>query len=168
MSKQWLDNVPKYFDRYMELVTEDDLIQAMKNSIQELTEWSDTIDESKSNYAYEEGKWSVNDVLVHLIDTERIFQYRSLCIARGEKNNLPGYDHDEYTRAANTTSRSIASIVEEYKSVRQSSVHLFESFDEAGVRRTGNANGLDVQPILYGFLMSGHLRHHLGVLKSKY
>ncbi|MGB0849645.1 MAG: DinB family protein [Bacteroidia bacterium] len=168
MSKEWLDDAPKYFERYIELVNEDDMLDAMENSWNELIEWVETIDEDKDHYAYEEGKWTVNQVLMHIMDTERIFQYRSLCIARGELNDLPGFDHDAYTENSNAEGRTMDSILREFDIVRQSSISLYGSFRDENLKQKGSANGLTVQPLLYGFLVCGHLRHHLNVLKERY
>lgn len=168
MSKEWLDDVPKYFERYVELVNEDDMLDAMENSWNELIEWVETIDDDKDHFAYAEGKWTVNQVLMHVLDTERIFQYRSLCLARGEANDLPGFDHDTYTENSNAESRTMESILQEFDIVRQSSVSLFSTFTKENLICKGIANGLTVQPVLYGFLVSGHLRHHLSVLKERY
>jgi len=168
MSKEWLENVPAYFDGYLKLVSEENMLDAMNNTWNELREWAKEVDESKASYAYEEGKWTINTLLQHIVDTERIFQYRSLSIARGEMNELPGFDHNSYAKNSNTEHRKLSSILKEFDSVRQSSIDLFKSFTENNMKYKGMANGFVVQPVLYGYLISGHLRHHLGVLKSRY
>lgn len=168
MSKEWLASVPNYFEQYVDLVKEDEVLTALNNSTKELLTWGKTIDESKAHYAYDEGKWTTNEVLLHIIDVERIFQYRALCIARGELNGLPGFDHDSYAKNSESSTRTLKSLVDEFAIVRASSVSLFENMEDARMKLKGMANGLVVQPVLYGFLMSGHLRHHLNVLKARY
>jgi len=168
MSKEWLENVPAYFDGYLKLVGEDNLIDAMKNSKAEFTAWSQDISEDKGTYAYQESKWSVNELLQHVIDTERIFQYRSLSIARGEMIELPGFDHNSYVKNSKANTRKLSDLILEFERLRDSSIDLYSSVDEINMKYKGMANGFVVQPVLYGFLISGHLRHHLNVLKSRY
>jgi len=168
MSKEWLASVPNYFERYVDLVQEEDVMTALHNSETAFLEWGAKADESKANYAYDEGKWTTNQVLLHIVDVERIFQYRSLCIARGEMNGLPGFDHDNYAVHSEANKRSIQSIMTEFTHVRNSSISLFENMEKSRMKFKGMANGLVVQPVLYGFLMTGHLRHHLNVLETRY
>jgi hypothetical protein len=168
MSKEWLENVPAYFDGYLKLVGEDNMIEAMINSKAEFVAWSQDISEDKGTFAYQEGKWTVNELLQHVIDTERIFQYRSLSIARGEMNELPGFDHNSYVKNSKANARKLSDVISEFDRLRDSSIALYGSMDETNVKYKGMANGFVVQPVLYGFLISGHLRHHLNVLKSRY
>jgi len=168
MSKKWLESTPTYFNGYLSLVTEDSLLDALHNSFVEFEEWASEILLDKGTYAYAEDKWSVNEVLQHVIDAERIFQYRAVCIARGEMNELPGFDHEMYAKNSKANTRNLVDIVDEMKRLRLSSIDLFQSIDNTRLKYKGMANGYVVQPLLYGFLLSGHLRHHLAVLKSQY
>ncbi len=168
MSKEWLENVPAYFDGYLKLVGEDDILEAMQNSKAEFMSWANDMSNDKGFYAYEEGKWTVNEVLQHIIDTERIFQYRSLSIARGEMNELPGFDHDSYAKNSKANQRNLSDLISEFVRLRDSSVDLYSSLDESNIKYKGMANGFVVQPILFGYLISGHLRHHLNVLEARY
>ena len=168
MSKEWLENVPAYFDGYLKLVGEDDMIGAMKNSKAEFIAWATDISEDKGAYTYEEGKWTVNEVLQHVIDTERIFQYRSLSIARGEMNELPGFDHNSYAKNSKANQRKLADIITEFSRLRDTSIDLYSSMDETNMKYKGMANGFVVQPVLFGYLIIGHLRHHLNVLEARY
>ena len=168
MSKEWLENVPAYFDGYLKLVGEDDMIEAMKNSKSEFTAWATDISEDKGTYTYQEGKWTVNDMLQHVIDTERIFQYRSLSIARGEMNELPGFDHNSYAKNSKANQRKLSDIIAEFTRLRDASIDLYSSMDETNMKYKGMANGFVVQPVLFGYLITGHLRHHLNVLGARY
>jgi len=168
MSKEWLENVPAYFDGYLKLVGEDDMIEAMKNSKAEFAAWAKDVPDDKGKYAYEEGKWTVNELLQHIIDTERIFQYRSLSIARGEMNELPGFDHNSYVKNSKANDRKLSELIAEFRRLRDSSIDLYASMGEANMKYKGMANGFVVQPVLFGFLISGHLRHHLNVLQARY
>ncbi|MDB4161982.1 DinB family protein [Bacteroidia bacterium] len=168
MSKEWLENVPAYFDGYLKLVGEDDVIEAMKNSKSEFAAWATDISEDKGTYAYQEGKWTVNEMLQHVIDTERIFQYRSLSIARGEMNELPGFDHNSYAKNSKANQRKLSDLISEFTRLRDASIDLYSSMDETNMRYKGMANGFVVQPVLFGYLITGHLRHHLNVLGARY
>ncbi|MFT6111617.1 MAG: hypothetical protein ACJA19_000608 [Bacteroidia bacterium] len=168
MSKEWLENVPAYFDGYLKLVGEDNMIEAMKNSKAEFIAWAKDVSDEKGNFAYQKGKWTVNELLQHVIDTERIFQYRSLSIARGEMNELPGFDHNSYVKNSKANARKLSDVISEFDRLRDSSIALYDSMDEINIKYKGMANGFVVQPVLYGFLISGHLRHHINVLKSRY
>ncbi|PCJ65907.1 MAG: damage-inducible protein DinB [Bacteroidetes bacterium] len=168
MSKQWLENVPAYFEKYVAKVSEEDIVEALSVSAKELEDWGAEVGEEKAHYAYDEGKWTTNEVILHIIDTERIFQYRSLCIARGEMNGMPGFEQNSYAKNSEANKRTTQSLMDEFRTVRASSISLFDNLEDSRVKFKGMANGLVVQPVLYGFLMTGHLRHHLDVLKTRY
>lgn len=168
MSKEWLENVPAYFDGYLKLVGEEDMVEAMKNSMTEFAAWASDVSDEQGTYTYEEGKWTVNELLQHIIDTERIFQYRSLSIARGEMNELPGFDHNSYAKNSKANGRVLSDLIAEFGRLRASSIDLYSSMDETNMKYKGMANGFVVQPVLFGYLISGHLRHHLGVLDARY
>lgn len=124
--------------------------------------------EERGDHRYAPGKWSVKELLGHVVDTERVFAYRALCIARGEAQNLPGFDQDTYVAAARFDQRRLASLVEEYESVRQATLTLFASFTETEWRREGTANGRDVSVRALAFITAGHEAHHLGILRDRY
>ena len=107
-------------------------------------------------------------MLQHVIDTERIFQYRSLSIARGEMNELPGFDHNSYAKNSKANQRKLADIITEFSRLRDTSIDLYCSMDETNMKYKGMANGFVVQPVLFGYLIIGHLRHHLNVLEARY
>ena len=168
MSKDWIENVPNYYKQYINLVEEDDFMRALASLDKDLSKLNAKELESKADYKYAPNKWTVKQVLIHICDTERIFQYRALCIARGENMSLPSFDHDRYVTESNSDSRSMASIIEELKTVREASISLFKNMSEKDIKRIGFANNLQVQPIMLAYLMSGHLRHHFEVLHQKY
>ena len=168
MSKKWIENLPAYFENYLKHVHEDDIIDALSNSWTEMTTVLEMMDESKADFTYENGKWTIKEMLLHLIDTERIFQYRALCIARGEMNELPGFDHNTYAENSKANSRLLSSIIEEFQTVRNTSISLYGNIEENRLKSKGMANGLVVQPVQYGFITSGHVRHHINILKERY
>ncbi len=124
--------------------------------------------EKNASFRYAEEKWSVKEVLGHIVDAERVFSYRALCIARGEKQSLPSFDENEYVQQANFDKRTLRNLLDEYDSVRLATVALFKSFSEEILMRKGIANGesITVQALLY--IIAGHEIHHRRILDEKY
>ncbi|HEY8548781.1 MAG TPA: DinB family protein [Vicinamibacterales bacterium] len=158
-----------FYEKYVRLVDEEaDLGELLARQLDDTLAFYRDIPESRLHARYAPGKWTVSEVLGHVSDAERVFQYRALCIARGEQQNLPGFDQDEYMAAAPFDRRTWASLLEELKTVRAASVSLFRSFDEAALDRRGVANGNPITVRALGYIIAGHERHHLAVLKEKY
>lgn len=159
---------PTYFSNYINKVSEVNLATAFKNQQELVNVFFDSISEEKSNYAYAAGKWTMKEMLQHIIDAERIFAYRALCIARKEKQSMPGFDENEYAANSNANSRSWISLIEELKLVRQTTELLFETFAEDVLNQSGISNNNAVTVNAIGFITVGHLYHHVGVIKEKY
>ena len=161
-------NFPGYFKTYIERVPEGDLIELLQHSLNECMKSLVMIDDQKGNTAYAEGKWSIKEVLQHIIDTERIFCYRALAFARGEQANIQGFDQDVYVNESFANQRSMKSILEEYKRLRASTIDLFQSFTEEARNRMGIAsnNKLSVEQI--GYVIIGHEMHHLAIIEERY
>jgi len=117
---------------------------------------------------YAPGKWSVREVIGHLIDSERVLSYRLLCFARGEGASLPGYDESRYADAAGADSRPVEGLVAELRVVRQSTIALIDSLDEAALMRMGTANGWRISTRAMVYIIAGHFEHHLNVLRERY
>jgi hypothetical protein len=156
------------FSYYASLVTEADLIEALSNSLHELGEVFDSIGNKDLNYAYEPGKWTIYQLIQHLIDTERIFQFRALAIARGDKTELPGYDHEAYAEMSLHKTSPLNELQEELSLLRESSIRLFSSLGEKDLDLIGTANKLQIKARDIGFLIVGHQRHHLRILEERY
>ena len=127
-----------------------------------------SIPNHKLEYRYAEGKWTVKELLQHLIDSERIFTYRALRFAREDSTNIPGYEHDDYIIPSRANKRTIDSLLQEYKALRASSIKLFESFDEDMLLQIGSANSSNVSVRAMGYIMIGHETHHCNVIKERY
>ena len=168
MKKSGINQAPTYFDRYIDLVADIELSEALKQSITEL----DTLDFEALNkladYAYAEGKWTIKDIFQHLIDTERIMSYRALCFARGEKAQLPGFDEDAYAQHAPTKKRTLRSLINEFKLVHRSTIALFKSFDKKSLKSSGIMYKSDMSVLAVGFVLAGHQKHHLRVIAERY
>lgn len=163
-----LGNYPKYVERYLKLVEEDDLISAFANQLPIVKNLIENISEEKSNYAYAPGKWTLKDLLQHCIDAERIFCFRALCFARLDKTSLPGFEEDDYAANAHANSRTWQSLKEEFYVVRNASELLFKSFSKEALAASGNANSNISSVISIGFLSIGHLYHHINIVKERY
>ena len=118
--------------------------------------------------AYAPEKWSVKDIIQHLIDAERIFTYRALRFARNDSTALPGFEENEYAPAAQGNKRSIDDLLSEFRALRGSTLDLFESFDKEMLEKVGKASGVDISVLAIGFAIVGHTRHHVNVIREKY
>jgi uncharacterized damage-inducible protein DinB len=157
-----------YFKRYIDLVSERSVLAALRNTQKELNTYLETLSENRGDYAYAEGKWTIRQVLQHLIDTERVFAHRALHIARGDANTLPSFEENEYADAAPAQHRSIASLRDELKALRKSTIFLFSSFDAAAAKRKGTVSGNLMSVLAIAHIIPGHTRHHLAVLLDRY
>ena len=145
-----------------------DLLDELRNGKQVLLSLLEEIPEEKLTYAYAEGKWTLAEALVHMLDTERIFQYRALCIARNDKSEFPGFDQEAYVPVSNANNRSKKDLINEYVAVRDSSITLFASLDEEALKRVGVASGSKMSVRALGFITSGHQAHHVRILRERY
>ncbi len=168
MPKPIAGTYPPYFENYISLVKEDNLFEAFKNQHPVINSFFDAIPEEKSGYAYAPGKWTIRELMQHIIDTERIFNYRALCIARKETVSLPGFDENTYAANSNANARTWKSLCDELKAVRISSELLFESFTPEMLDATGIANEKPCNVMALGFILVGHINHHIRILQERY
>ncbi len=168
MSKPSLTSYPAYFQQYVEKVPEEDLLTGFKNQLPVITQFLLTITEEKSLYAYDEGKWTLKELLQHMIDTERIFNYRALCIARKEKVSLPGFDENNYAANSNANGRKWQDMVDEFLAVRNTTEILFKSFSDDMLEISGLSNNNPVTVKSFGFITLGHFYHHKKVMEERY
>jgi len=159
---------PPYFSTYTNKVKEDNVRDAFKNQEDLINIFFESIPEEKADYAYAPGKWTLKEMLQHMIDAERIFAYRAVCIARKESQSLPGFDENEYAQNSLANARNWHSLVEELKAVRQSTAILFESFTEEILNQSGFSNNSPVTVNALGFITVGHVNHHVDVIKERY
>jgi len=157
-----------YYGSYIGYVAEDEILPVLRSQIDELDVLLDRVGPEQETWRYAEDKWSIREIIGHLIDGERVFGYRALCIARGETQNLPGFDQDQYMLTAPYDRVDLEDLLSEFRLVRLSNIAMFRNFDEAAWTRAGIANDAPVSVRALAFIMAGHLRHHMGVLRSKY
>lgn len=158
----------KYIQRYLDLIPSENWLDELKKSGEKTVSLFSFLTEEQSKFAYAEGKWTLKEVLLHLSDTERIFQYRILAIARGEKSELPGFDEELYTQNSFANKRNLDSLLEEYQLVRKSSQILLDTMNSSVLNNIGTANGNQISAQTIGKLIIGHNIHHLNVVDERY
>ena len=163
-----LNTIPEFYKGYIQSVLDDNYLDVLSNVYTDTIAILNTISEEKSNYAYADGKWTIKDIVQHLIDSERIFTYRMVAISRGEKQSILGYDHNEYVDCAKANNRSFESLFNEYKNLHQTTLDLTASFSNEMLQMAGNANGSDIKVIDLIYINGGHQKHHVSVLKERY
>lgn len=168
MPKLKTGTYPAYFDRYINLVETDTISATIEKYAAQVNEFFDQLPAEKSTFKYAEGKWSIKELLQHCTDTERIFAYRALCIARGDKSPLPGFDENLYAEQSGADQREWNDILEEFKAVRRSTDLLLKSFTEEQLNNEGSTNGETNTANALSFIIFGHLLHHMNIIKERY
>ena len=163
-----LESIPSFYKKYVKQIDETDLLQALRISGHRMTELVHSIPDAKADFRYEDGKWSIRELLCHFIDAERIFAYRALRFSRNDKTPLAGFEENDYAPQANARGRSLNKIADEMKHLRTSTVDLFESFTPEMLARKGTASNNELSVIGLGFIIAGHETHHLHILKDRY
>lgn len=157
-----------YYTTYIEKASETSILEGLRKNLDANVAFYKSIPKDKEAYRYEEGKWTIKDILLHIIDAERVFAYRCLRIGRGDTTPLSGFDQNIFVESANANSRSMSSLIEEYVAVRQSTIRLFESFTDADLLRMGVASDSDASVRAVGYIIIGHENHHCEVIKDRY
>ncbi|HET9056034.1 MAG TPA: DinB family protein [Chitinophagaceae bacterium] len=157
-----------YYARYISYVKEDDVLMAFASQAEIITPFLQSIPDDKWDYAYAEGKWTVKELVQHVIDTERIFSYRALRIARKDETPLPGFDENTYAPASLANRRNATELIEEFLAVRKSTELLFKSFTSSMLQQKGIASNQSITVNALGFITLGHFYHHKTVLEERY
>jgi len=168
ISKPSPADLSKYYQSYLHYLSEDDLLQALKEQKKVFQDFLGSISPGKEIFRYAEGKWMVKEVVGHLCDTERILSYRALRISRNDKTPMSGFEENEYTPNSNYKDRTLKNITEELLAVRAATILLFENMSEEMFNRKGIANDNEVSVRAILFFIVAHARHHMGVIKERY
>lgn len=147
---------------------DDDIMTALEEGKKWFKDFVDGLKEDQLGYKYAPEKWTIAEVLIHLIDTERIFQYRAFRISKNDKTPLPGFEQDDYVAESDSTSRTKDDILSEYLSVREATIRLFMTMTEEKLKRIGTASGMPWSVGALGLVISGHQKHHAGILEERY
>jgi hypothetical protein len=157
-----------YYDRYITLVGGNDVIAALEDQPRETLALLSTLSEEQSDYRYAPDKWSIKEMLGHVIDAERVFSYRALRFARDDRTPLASFEQDDYVRAGGFADRRLADLIEEFVSVRRATVWLFRQLSAEAWMRRGIASGNPVSVRAIAYIIAGHELHHRRVLQEQY
>ena len=159
---------PENFQRYINQVKEEDLKTAINNQMPAAEVFFRSISDEFSNRKYAEGKWTIKEVLQHIIDAERVFAYRALCFARKDEHTLPSFDENEYAANTNANNRNWQDLIEEFVSVRKSTEYLYNSFTQDALDSIGKASDYTISVSEIGFVIVGHVNHHIRIIQERY
>lgn len=158
----------EYYRPYVLTLGDAGLMDSLEKGLVSMQDFLKSCPPDKIDYAYAFGKWTIAEVIMHLIDTERIFQYRSLRFYRGDQTELSGFDQDDYIKESGAGNKNKIQLLNEYSTVRTSSIALFKSFKEEHLNRAGIASKSLISVRALGFLISGHQKHHLAIVQERY
>ena len=157
-----------YFGKYVSLVPQGDIVGVLGEQIGETLALLNSIPEERAGFRYAPDKWSIKELVGHLIDSERIFSYRALRFARNDQTELPGFEQDDYVRGGSFDSTPLADLAAEFASVRQATVLLFKHLNDDAWTRRGAANESEVSVRALAHIIAGHELHHRKILREKY
>ena len=167
MYRPQADEYPVFYKGYVDTV-KDDVLAELEHQIESFTTLLKGIPLEKSGFSYAEGKWTIVELLGHILDTERIMAYRALRIARNDSTPLPGFEENDYVANAHFADRSLDSMREEFEHLRKANLFLIKSFNETEFSRVGISNDKPISVKALVFIMAGHLNHHIRILKERY
>jgi DinB superfamily len=157
-----------YYASYIERVIEQDVLPVLEMQPAELQGLAAAINPDRELFRYAPDKWSIRQTFGHVLDTERVMGYRAFCISRGEEKPLPGFDQNDYVERAHSDQRTIAEMVGEFSAVRTANLWTIRRWTQEEWSRVGSANGKAVSARAVAFIMAGHVRHHVAILKERY
>ena len=157
-----------FYQGYVELTRGTDLLQNLQDSGDSLLHTLQDLAPSKSDYAYAEGKWTVKQMLRHVIDTDTVFLFRALYVARGGEENLPGFDENAWAQNTPMQNQSLEGLMEDFRLLRNFTINTYRTFSEDSLNLKGTANNLPISVLAQGFVTAGHTYHHTTILKQRY
>jgi hypothetical protein len=168
MKRPGTDEYLPYYETYVRLVGDGDVVAQLEAQIKETAAVVGKIPDSRGTFRYAPGKWSINEIMGHLIDGERMFANRALRFARGDKTPLPGFEQDDYIAGASFDDYPLSELLAEYEAVRRDTCFLFRHMTEEATTRRGVANGAEISVRALAYIAAGHELHHRGVIRDKY
>ena len=159
---------PTYCEGYVSRVPDGDIVGTLGKQLEETLTLIHGIPEARGGFRYAEGKWSIKELIGHVIDSERVFAYRALRFGRGDATPLSGFEQDDYVRGADFDKRSLDDLASEYEHVRRATISLFANLDATAWNRRGTANNNEVSVRGLAYIVAGHERHHLEILRTRY
>ena len=168
MKRPYKDEYVLYYHTYIEKVPEGDVIKSMDKQIAEVKRLFKNITKKQSVFRYSPEKWSVKEVIGHILEAERVLAYRTLRFARNDNKDLHGFDENEYINQSNYNEIKLADLIEEFCALRTSNVLMFKNFTDEMSLRSGTANGNKFTVRALAYIMTGHVHHHLKILRERY
>lgn len=168
MKQQAIATAPEYYHKYIELAGDNSIVDQIE--YHGLESYLENLDQlvSIGDKVYTQGKWSIKQIIQHLIDTERVYVYRAMRFLRKDKTELPGFDHNAYGEIANVDHRTVEDLLEEYQLVRMTSHLFFKNLSEEEFLRSGVANGAQISILAIAYIVVGHPLHHYNIIEEKY
>src|SRR5664279_771131 len=157
-----------YYETYTSLIEGEDVLPILDAQPAELRALFSGLPEEKGTFAYAEGKWTIKELISHIIDAERMFAYRLLRISRGDKTPIEGFAQDGYIENSNANNRSLAELLDEFDLQRRSNMLLFNNLSDEAASRVGTANKRSITSRALVYIMAGHVRHHINILNERY
>lgn len=168
ISKPEASEYHEFYAGYIDGVDTADVLQYMRDQKDDFIHFIHSIPDDRYNYAYAEGKWTIKQLLRHIIDAERMFSFRAMSIARLEQAMLPGFDDKMYVKNADDSQNDINDLLEEFDGLRTSNIHMISNFTSQATERIGNANGSKISVRAIIFIIAGHLAHHKRIITERY
>ena len=166
--KPTADEHAPYYSRYVSLVPDGEIVEILSRQLEETLALLRSISEERAGESYEPGKWTVKELVGHMIDAERIFAYRALRIARGDRTPLAGFEQDDYVRNGNFAGYTLEALARELELVRRANVLMFEHLAEEAWSRRGTASDAEVSVRAIAYILAGHELHHQAILVERY
>jgi len=162
------DEYNTYYQPYFDKMSNIELISGLENDHKEVLQFIDSLPADKLEYRYEEGKWTIKELLVHLFDAERVFAYRALRFARKDTTSLSGFEQDDYIKPSRANERSLLSLRSEFDAMRKGNIELFRNMDDEMLSQKGTASGAAMSSRAAAFMIIGHSRHHRQIVEERY
>lgn len=166
--KPLYEEYPPFYHKYVDSLPAGNIFHILEDQLNVLADRLSGLTEQQWLHRYDAGKWSVKEVLAHLIDAERVFAFRALTFARGDQNELPGFDENEYVKAGSFDARPSGELLAQFDYLRKANLLLYSSFGDDELKRTGVANGRRISVHALVFITAGHVQHHTNILKERY
>ena len=162
------DEHVEYYSRYIDRVPDGDIVETLRRQIPETLAFLRAIPDSKADFRYAPGKWSIKEIVGHMADAERVFQYRALRFSRADSTPVPGFDENLYVDNAPHSRLSLNDLIDDFERIRGSTIFMFTGMDEEAMSRRGVANDAEVSVRAIAYIMAGHETHHLQVIRDRY
>lgn len=163
-----INKVPEFYQTYFKSIGSSELVPLLLKSGDDLMELLKSINDEKALYRYDENKWSIKDVVQHAIDAERVFAYRAMRFARNDKTDLHGFEQDDYVPEANADARTVHQLLTEFMNLRASTIDFYSSLTQEVRERSGTSNNTEMSVEMIGYIISGHLLHHISIIEERY